>query len=210
MRPTALLLIAPILFAQTFEVASVKVNHSDSGRSSFPYRTKGKLTANNATMLMMLQSAYGLTSAQISGPSWITSDRFDIEGKEPSPADDDADLDAMMKALLQERFHRALHRDNRNLSALVLEAAKNGPGVIHLRVPSAVALYVLNEKRAYLMRLQQQQGLTVNVLVDDNLADVDHEIDRISTLTGEEAKAFVAPARAISTSKWARWACAVA
>jgi len=83
------------------------------------------------------------------------------------------------------------------LRSVELEAAKNGPGVIHLRVPSAVALYILNEKRAYLMRLQQQQGLTVNVLVDDNLADVDHEIERISTLTGEEARAFVAPARVL-------------
>jgi ribonuclease E len=83
------------------------------------------------------------------------------------------------------------------LRSVELEAAKNGPGVIHLRVPSAVALYILNEKRAYLMRLQQQQGLTVNVLVDDNLSDVDHEIERISTLTGEEAQAFVAPARAL-------------
>jgi ribonuclease E len=83
------------------------------------------------------------------------------------------------------------------LRSVELEAAKNGPGVIHLRVPSAVALYVLNEKRAYLMRLQQQQGLTVNVLVDDNLADVDHEIERISTLSGEEARAFVAPAKAL-------------
>ncbi len=83
------------------------------------------------------------------------------------------------------------------LRSVELEAAKNGPGVIHLRVPSAVALYILNEKRGYLMRLQQQQGLTVNVLVDDNLADVDHEIERISTLTGEEAQAFVAPAKAL-------------
>jgi ribonuclease E len=83
------------------------------------------------------------------------------------------------------------------LRSVELEAAKNGPGVIHLRVPGAVALYILNEKRAYLMRLQAQQGLTVNVLVDDNLADVDHEIERVSTLSGEEAKAFIAPARAL-------------
>ncbi|MGZ3370852.1 MAG: Rne/Rng family ribonuclease, partial [Caulobacteraceae bacterium] len=83
------------------------------------------------------------------------------------------------------------------LRSVELEAAKNGPGVINLRVPSATALYILNEKRAYLMRLQQQQGLTVNVLVDDNLTDVDHEIERVATLTGEEARAFIAPARAL-------------
>jgi ribonuclease E len=84
------------------------------------------------------------------------------------------------------------------LRTVELEAAKNGPGVISLKVPAAVALYVLNEKRGYLMRLQQMQGLTVNVMVDDNLSDVDHEIERISTLTGEEAKAFAgAAARAL-------------
>ena len=83
------------------------------------------------------------------------------------------------------------------LRTVELEAAKNGPGVIALKVPAAVALYVLNEKRAYLMRLQDMQGLTVNVMVDDNLSDVDHEIERISTLTGEEAKAFAGAARAL-------------
>ena len=77
------------------------------------------------------------------------------------------------------------------LRSVELEAAKNGPGVIALRVPSAVALYVLNEKRAYLVRLQEQQGLTVNVQVDDNLTGIDHEIERLVTLTGEEARAFV-------------------
>jgi len=82
------------------------------------------------------------------------------------------------------------------LRVVELEAAKNGPGLIHLRVPAAVALYILNEKRDYLVRLRTQQGLTVNVLVDENLSDVDHEIERITTLTGEEAKAFVQPARA--------------
>jgi ribonuclease E len=82
------------------------------------------------------------------------------------------------------------------LRAVELEAAKGGPGVISLRVPRAVALYVLNEKRAYLMRLQQVQGLQVNVLVDDALSEADHEIERISTLTGEEAKAFAAAAPA--------------
>jgi ribonuclease E len=80
------------------------------------------------------------------------------------------------------------------LRAVELEAVRNGPGLIALRVPSAVALYILNEKRAYLMRLQQTQGLQVNVQVDDALMDVDHEIERISTLTEGEARAFAGAA----------------
>jgi ribonuclease E len=77
------------------------------------------------------------------------------------------------------------------LRAVELEAAKSGPGVISLRVPREVGLYILNEKRAYLVRLQQTQGLQVNVLVDDAMMDIAHEIERISTLDPEEARAFI-------------------
>jgi ribonuclease E len=77
------------------------------------------------------------------------------------------------------------------LRAVELESARGGPGVVALRVPREVGLYILNEKREYLVRLQQVQGLQVNVVVDDAMMDVDHEIERISSLDPEEAKAFI-------------------
>ncbi len=77
------------------------------------------------------------------------------------------------------------------LRAVELESAKNGPGVVALRVPREVGLYILNEKRAYLVRLQQMQGLQVNIVVVDAMMDGDHEIERISTLDPDEAKAFI-------------------
>jgi ribonuclease E len=83
------------------------------------------------------------------------------------------------------------------LRAVELESARNGPGVMTLRVPREVGLYILNEKRAYLVRLQQMQGLQVNVLVDDAMMDGDHEIERVSTLDPDEAKAFIKAAPVI-------------
>jgi ribonuclease E len=77
------------------------------------------------------------------------------------------------------------------LRAVELESAKGGPGVVTLRVPREVGLYILNEKREYLVRLQQMQGLQVNIVVDDAMMDVDHEIERVSTLDADEAKAFI-------------------
>jgi hypothetical protein len=54
--------------APAFEVANVKENHSGSGRSSSPWLINGRMTAENATLRMILRVAYGLTALQIEGP----------------------------------------------------------------------------------------------------------------------------------------------
>ncbi len=61
-----------------FDVATVKVNRSGEGRSSYPQLTNGRMTAHNATLRMILRSAYGLSALQINGPDWMDSDRFDL------------------------------------------------------------------------------------------------------------------------------------
>ncbi|HEY1231726.1 MAG TPA: ribonuclease E/G, partial [Ramlibacter sp.] len=63
------------------------------------------------------------------------------------------------------------------LRSLELEALKGG-GEASLKAPRAVALYILNEKRAYLLRLQQTHALFVTVLIDDSLHQAEHDIDR--------------------------------
>jgi ribonuclease E len=66
------------------------------------------------------------------------------------------------------------------LRAIELEAAKSGAGSVTLRVPRAVGLYILNEKRAYLERLNITHGLFVTVLIDDSIGHAEHAIDRTS------------------------------
>ena len=65
------------------------------------------------------------------------------------------------------------------LRGLELEALKGG-GEATLKVPAAVGLYILNEKRAHLARLQDSLRLYVTVVLDDALAHADHEIERTS------------------------------
>src|SRR5580704_16764805 len=67
------------------------------------------------------------------------------------------------------------------LRAVEVEAVKSGGGAVTLRAPSAVALYVLNEKRAYLERVHQGHGLFVTVVIDDLIAHADHDIERTET-----------------------------
>ena len=65
------------------------------------------------------------------------------------------------------------------LRTLELEALKGG-GEVTLKAPAAVGLYILNEKRAHLARLQQTLGLFVTILVDDEMTQADCQIERTS------------------------------
>ena len=81
------------------------------------------------------------------------------------------------------------------LRTLELEALKGG-GEVTLKTPRAVGLYILNEKRAHLARLQQTMGLFVTVLVDDDIAHADCLIERTSMEQRPDHAAIAAPAAA--------------
>ncbi|WP_309606248.1 ribonuclease E/G [Phenylobacterium sp.] len=79
------------------------------------------------------------------------------------------------------------------LRTLELEALKGG-GEVTLKTPRAVGLYILNEKRAHLARLQQTLGLFVTVMIDDEIAHADCQIERTSMETRPDHVAVAAPA----------------
>lgn len=111
-----------------FDVASVKPSNADPGSTSGIGTGHGRLDANNVTLKRCIMGAYGVGPLQISGgPSWLESDRFEISAKADQPIDDDAVLMGMLQGLLADRFKLVLHRETRNISALVLEVAKSGP-----------------------------------------------------------------------------------
>ena len=70
------------------------------------------------------------------------------------------------------------------LRAVEMEALRGG-GELTLKVPGAVALYILNEKRAHLARIHQVHHLYVTIQVDDALAHAEHELER--TALGEHS-----------------------
>lgn len=67
------------------------------------------------------------------------------------------------------------------LRAVDIEAGKNGAGVVVLKVCTAVGLYILNYKRAYLQALLERRGLNVIVQIDDSLGQGEHTIERTET-----------------------------
>jgi len=78
------------------------------------------------------------------------------------------------------------------LRSVEIEALKGG-GEVTLTVPRAVGLYILNEKRSHLARLHQTFGLFVTVVIDDDMAHSDIQIERTASETRAE-HAAIAPA----------------
>jgi uncharacterized protein (TIGR03435 family) len=64
-------------------------------------------------------------AADVRGPSWLDSDRFDILAKAPPNMTTDTLL-LMLQALLTERFKLAVHREEKIAPVFALVAARGG------------------------------------------------------------------------------------
>jgi uncharacterized protein (TIGR03435 family) len=86
----------------------------------------GQITYSNMSLKGLLVAAYGVKTYQVSGPSWMDTERFDIVAKVPKDATKD-DVKLMLQNLLAERFKLTLHREKKDLPMYALVVGKNGP-----------------------------------------------------------------------------------
>lgn len=109
-----------------FEIVDVHV----SSRTLHPVKKgggfrDGRYELEMATMVDLIAAAYGIAPNKVwGGPSWLDMDRFDVIAKAPlntSPAA----LKLMLQALLAERFHLAVHPDQKSM----LSFSQNGAPV---------------------------------------------------------------------------------
>jgi uncharacterized protein (TIGR03435 family) len=109
-----------------FEVATIKPSDptADAGQM---IRDPRIVALAHASLQNLLAQAFRIKNFQISGPSWLDSERFDIVAKLPDGATQDQ-FPTMLQTLLRDRFKLALHEEQRTMSAYVLlprrEAAK--------------------------------------------------------------------------------------
>ncbi len=126
-----------LLYAQTpagrlqFDVASIKPNQD--GRGGSIARTPGGLTARNAPFSLLIEMAFQTKLLDLSSvPEPLRSERFDIVAKAPGKISGDQYWE-MLRALLEDRFRLAYHRETRNAQLYALVFAKKdgalGPGI---------------------------------------------------------------------------------
>jgi uncharacterized protein (TIGR03435 family) len=125
--------------AYEYEATTIKPSKGPGpGRKIGMWDAPDGFSAWFITPQQIISIAYGVKSFQMSGgPSWLPSERFDIEAK--MDAATAAALDKltqsqralaqqqMLQALLADRFELTVHRETKQLTTYTLVIAKGGP-----------------------------------------------------------------------------------
>jgi len=86
----------------------------------------GKVDIGYLSLRELIPMAYDVKPFQLTGPDWLSAQRFDILAKLPEGATKEQ-VPAMLRALLEERFKLKAHRENKEQPVYSLEVAKGGP-----------------------------------------------------------------------------------
>ncbi len=129
---TPAILLASSCFAQApqpseFEVASIRPSTaSGQGRVNMAMKIDGaQVRCVSFSFKDYVGIAYRMKAAQISGPDWIESERYDITATLP-PGSAAGKLPDMFQALLSDRFHVKVHREKKEFPVYALVAGKGG------------------------------------------------------------------------------------
>ena len=110
----------------TFEVATVRPSASDGTAGGIKPGPDG-ITAQGASLFLLLRVAYNLQDYQIVGPAWLRDARYDIVAKASGPVRDQNMLRQMLQSLLADRFKVVIRREQRPQPAYALVVADGGP-----------------------------------------------------------------------------------
>jgi bla regulator protein blaR1 len=141
----------------SFEVASIKPDHSGAPNRFFRLADPSRMTISNIPAKDLIEFAYHVQPFQISGgPGWINSQGYDIQAKvddavvaqlQKLPREERMDqFRLMLQSLLAERFKLRLSHETKQLPIYDLVVAKGGPKLAPTTVPAAPPIASANEQ----------------------------------------------------------------
>ena len=111
-----------------FDVAAIKPAADTTAFSYSHVEPGGRYIGQNMSLRLLIKTGYGVHDNQIiGGPSWIDSDRWDINAKAEGYKDAMAFRDMsrlMVRPLLADRFKLVMHHELRRLPVYALIVAK--------------------------------------------------------------------------------------
>src|SRR5215469_10460368 len=115
---------------QNFEVATLKLSPPPKENRiviNLGRWQTGRFDMQNVTLSDLMKFAYSIGSnAQLVVPEWSNQVRFDVEAKAP-PDTEMSEVRLMLRALLDERLHLKLRREQKVLPYLALTKGKSSP-----------------------------------------------------------------------------------
>jgi uncharacterized protein (TIGR03435 family) len=126
-------LACALLHAQAkpqFEVASVKPAVPQSNQAHGPVShgpvyggpgtpSPGQITYTNQSLQFLIAYAYDVRLNQLSAPSWMDEERFDIVAKVPAGAVK-SEIPLMLQSLLGDRFQLKVRHESKEMQAYAL------------------------------------------------------------------------------------------
>lgn len=123
--------------AQTFEVASIKLNTARRGPLTslevafydlpMGVMPGGRFRLKAVPTRTLIQLAYSVREFQIAGePSWVNDERYDVDAKAEGEITSSDQVRSMLQALLADRFKLALRRETRTGRVYELVPARGG------------------------------------------------------------------------------------
>jgi uncharacterized protein (TIGR03435 family) len=91
-----------------------------------PHVSASRAEYNYMALRDLIATAYKVKAYQVTGPSWLATERFDVVAKMPEGASKD-DAPGMLRALLEDRFKLKSHLDTQEHPVLALVVGKGGP-----------------------------------------------------------------------------------
>jgi bla regulator protein BlaR1 len=173
--------------------ASVKPSSPSAPSTGINLAPGGRLTANGATLRMLITFTEDLMDYQVTGgPSWINSDRFDIVarldnpiGADPRAMSEDQrkqfqqQVRKMVQNILADRFQFKSHRETKDMPLYELVADKNGPKLTASQPDARPRI------RRTAMGQMTGQAVNMKLLAEFLSAQVGRSVTDKTGLTGE-------------------------
>ena len=177
-------------FAQTFEVASMKL-HPPGPEGSATTQTGGpgtgdptRITIINRTLHRLLIESYGLIGYQLKDPLELDQVRYDIFAKIP-PGATEKDVRVMMQNLLIERLQLKVRREHQVVPVYALLISKKGPKFKPSSEPIDPAKQSMSRSSTAAGSIKiVAAGQTIPQLVSALFQQTDHPIMDLTGLTG--------------------------
>jgi uncharacterized protein (TIGR03435 family) len=167
----------------SFEVADIHLSKPGSS-SSGGIHPGGQIYFRSYSLKQLITFAWGLEPDMVSGPSWISSDYFDVVAKAPN-AVPIATVRLMTKSLLGERFHLSMHLEDKEVPVYALVLGKHAPRLKqgHPAATAECKFKLVDGNRTYICQNMTMQGLAERIR-DVAPAYLDRPVVDLTNLSG--------------------------